>query len=110
MANYYIRQIAMRQLVTSLKTALLLLFFLKHSKFKEVSRLITGIAFVTSRSSSKDSRSMYIGGHVRRCFPFTTWSFTDLAPHFIKLTTSCRTDYHTGTPGCRSNEPSCPYG
>ena len=28
---------------------------------------------------------MYIGGHARGWFPFTTWSFTHLAPHFIKL-------------------------
>ena len=87
-----------------------LLCFLKHSKVNKVSGLITGIAFVTSRSSSKDSRCMYIGGHARQRFPFTTWSFTHLAPPFIKLINSCRTDYHTGTLGCRSNEPTCPYG
>ena len=53
---------------------------------------------------------MYIGGHARRRFPFATWTFTHLACHFIELTTSCRTDYHTCTRGCRSNEPTCPYG
>ena len=85
-------------------------FAFKHSKFNKVSGLITGIAFMTSRSSSKDSRSMRIGGHARRLFLFVTWSFTHLAPHFIKLATSCRTDYHTGTLGSRTNEPTCPYG
>ena len=74
-------------------------FFLEHSKFNKVSGLITRIAFVMSRSSSKDSRSMYIGGHVRGCFPFIIRSFTHVAPHFIKLVTSCRTDYHIGTLG-----------
>ena len=34
---------------------------------------------------------MYIGGHVRRCYPFTTWSRTLLAPHFMKLITSYST-------------------
>ena len=53
---------------------------------------------------------MYIGGRERQRFLFTTWSFTHLASHFMKPSTSCRTDYHTGTLRCRSNEPTCPYG
>ena len=39
-------------------------FFLKHSKFNKVSGLITGIAFVTSRSSSKfiEVHQLFFGG------------------------------------------------
>ena len=32
---------------------------------------------------------MYIGGHERRRFSLAIWSFTHVASHFIKLTTSC---------------------
>ena len=37
-----------------------LVFFVKHRKFNKMRGLMTGIPFVTSQSSAKDSRAMYM--------------------------------------------------
>ena len=53
---------------------------------------------------------MYISGHARRRLPFTTWSSTHLASHFIKLTTSCRTDITQVPLGAEAMSRPVPMG